>query len=125
PERAPARLPPDQDLRLAPCRPQPRPPRALSLHARRPLDLEGELAAALFPYLVHYKGWPVPRGLGAAEALVPPPLAPPAAWTSLAVPPPARARKRAALQAHATQYRYDADYLLSFVRANELFGDFP
>src|SRR5439155_1108123 len=100
--------------------------RALYLFTRVALwDLEGELAAALFPYLVHYKGWPVPRGLGAAEALVPPPLAPPAAWTSLAVPPPARARKRAAPQAHATQYRYDADYLLSFVRANELFGDFP
>ncbi len=41
------------------------------------------------------------------------------------MPPPARARKRAALQAHATQFRYSADYLLSFVRANELFGDFP
>ena len=98
--------------------------RALYLFTRVALwDLE--LAPALFPYLVHYKGWPAPRGLRAGEALAPPPLAPVAAWTSLPVPPSARARKRAALQAHATQYRYSADYLLSFVRANELFGDFP
>ena len=70
-------------------------------------------------------GWPAPRGLHEAATLAPPPLAPAVAWTTLPVPPSARARKRAALQAHATQYRYSADYLLSFVRANELFGDFP
>jgi len=100
--------------------------RALYLFTRVALwDLEVELAPALFPYLVHYGGWPAPRGLRAAEALTPPLLAPPATWSSLEVPPSARARKRAALQAHATQYRYSADYLLSFVRANELFGDFP
>src|SRR5438046_867468 len=100
--------------------------RALYLFTRVALrNLEGELAPALFPYLVHYRGWPAPRGLRAAEALTPPLLAPPATWSSLEVPPSARARKRAALQAHATQYRYSADYLLSFVRANELFGDFP
>ncbi len=100
--------------------------RALYLFTRVALwDLEGELAPALFPYLVHHRGWPVPRGLHPAEALAPPPLAPPAAWVSLPVPPSARARKQAALRAHATQFRYSADYLLSFVRANELFGDFP
>ena len=74
---------------------------------------------------MHYRGWPAPRGLHEAATLAPPPLAPAVAWTTLPVPPSARARKRAALQAHATQYRYSADYLLSFVRANELFGDFP
>ncbi len=100
--------------------------RALYLFARVALwNLEGELAPELFPYLVHYRGWPASRGLHAGESLVPPLLAPSPAWRSLGVPPSARARKRAALQAHATQFRYSADFLLSFVRANELFGDFP
>ncbi len=101
--------------------------RALYLFTRLALwNLEPAPAPALYPYLVHYKGWPTPRGLPATEPLVPPPpLAPAVAWASIEVPPSARARKRTALEAHATQFRYSAAYLLSFVRASELFGDFP
>jgi hypothetical protein len=34
-------------------------------------------------------------------------------------------RKRAALQAHKSQYGYSAHYLVRFIRPNEVFGDFP
>src|SRR5205823_5871734 len=49
PERDPARFPPYQGLRLAPRRPQPRPPRALPLHARRPLEPRGRARARALP----------------------------------------------------------------------------
>jgi len=81
---------------------------------------------ALLPYLVHYPRWPAPRGWHDELPLAPPaPLADQVRWERTAVPPAARARTRTALGAHRTQMRYSADYLLSFVRANELFGDFP
>lgn len=89
-------------------------------------DLEPELRPALYPYLVHAARWPAPRGFEPTK-----PLEPPArfrdqiAWQVYRLDPAALERKRQALQAHQTQYRASARYLLSFVRPEELFGDFP
>ena len=101
--------------------------RALYLFARVALwDLEKEMTPAVYPYLVHFQRWPKPRGYRPAEPLVPPVvLRPQVAWQSYRLTRQAIDRKWTALKAHRTQYGYSARYLLSFVRPNELFGDFP
>ena len=100
---------------------------ALYLFTRVALwDLEREFRPDVYPYLVHFKRWPKPRGYNPAK-----PLEPPAAirdqipWQAHRLRPDEVERKRQALVAHRTQYAYGAGYLLSFVRADELFGDFP
>ena len=101
--------------------------RALYLFARVALwDLEWEMTPTVYPYLVHFQRWPKPRGYRPAEPLTPPAvLKPQISWQSYPLPRRAIDRKRVALKAHRTQYGYSARYLLSFVRPNELFGDFP
>ncbi len=89
-------------------------------------DLESELRPAMFPYLVHVGRWPSPRGFHPAH-----PLEPPARfreqvdWHMYQLGLGALGRKYRALQAHHTQYNASARYLLSFIKPNELFGDFP
>ena len=89
-------------------------------------DLAGEMHPAVHPYLIHYPHWPERRGLDETH-----PLAPPAAlaaeipWESSALTAARRAVKLAALRAHATQWSYNADFLASFVRPLERFGDLP
>jgi len=101
--------------------------RALHLFTRVALwNIEKEMQPAVFPYLVHFPQWPQPRGYKPAGLLTPPLLyKTSAAWTSSSLTPAETATKHAAIQTHKTQYNYAANYLLSFVRANELFGDFP
>ncbi len=101
--------------------------RALYLFTRVALwDLEPELRPELYPYLIHFKRWPRPRGYRPQE-----PLRPPEVWQQAVVwrSHPLRddevARKHTAIKAHHTQYRSSGQYLLSFIRPNELFGDFP
>lgn len=78
------------------------------------------------PFLVHLPTWPEPRGLAPSQ-----PLAPPAAlnevspWWTLPLERVQVDRKLAALKAHRTQYDSNVRYLDSFIRANELFGDYP
>jgi len=101
--------------------------RALYLFTRVALwDLEREMTPAVYPYLVHFQRWPKPSGYRPAKLLEPPTaLKPQILWQSYRLTRPALDRKQAALKAHRTQYGYSARYLLSFVRPNELFGDFP
>jgi len=101
--------------------------RALYLFTRVALwDLEQEIKPVLLPYLVHYKNWPQPRGWHAGRELAPPAqFADQIAWSRFALSPAQVDVKRAALLKHASQYHTAADYLLSFVRGDELFGDFP
>ena len=101
--------------------------RALYLFARVALSqLEHRLRPQLHPYLVHFPKWPAPRRLAADRPLEPPaPLRDSVAWTRWPLTPEQAAAKREALQAHASQFRYSGAYLSSFVRANELFGDYP
>jgi LmbE family N-acetylglucosaminyl deacetylase len=101
--------------------------RALYLYTRIALwDLAGTLDPVVLPYLVHHPQWPVPLGRHEHAPLDPPAdLADRARWQRLGLDDAERARKLAALRAHATQMRAGEDLLRSFVRANELFGDFP
>ena len=100
---------------------------ALYLFTRVALwDAEAHLTPELHPYLIHYGRWPQPRGYRPAEL-----LEPPAAfrgeilWRAHPLTPAQVERKHAAIRAHRSQYAYSAKYLLSFIRPNELFGDFP
>ena len=101
--------------------------RALYLFVRVALwDLAGELQPHLLPYLVHFKRWPRPPGRHTDRELDPPAqFAEQVAWQRLALTPAQVDAKEAALRQHASQYRASAKYLISFVRRNELFGDFP
>lgn len=80
----------------------------------------------LFPYMVHAKGWPLPRVALPNQTLDPPSrLKNMAHWRRYPVPLKQLERKQEALARHRTQYEYDRAYLSSFVRSNELFGEFP
>lgn len=99
--------------------------RALYLFTRVALwELAAEMQPRLYPYLVHFKGWPRPlKYLPDAE------LTPPAffgdriAWQSYGLSPAEVATKHRALEAHASEVK-STPSLRAFVRRNELFGDF-
>jgi len=89
-------------------------------------NLNGELQPTLLPFLVHHPDWPDPEGLNPDLPLEPPDrLEKDAVWQVSPLTPAEIDRKAAALQNHQTQYKMSADYLNSFMRANELFGDLP
>lgn len=98
---------------------------ALYLFTRVALwDLQGEVAATVHPFLVHYPGWPRTQGLHPGAELSPPDrLLAGFHWQSRELDPEEVASKRLALAAHRTQYGYSAARLLPFVRSNELYGD--
>ncbi len=101
--------------------------RALYLFTRVALwDLPGEAQPALRPFLVHHPGWPSRKGLHETDTLDPPAaMAASIDWQRVPFPADARAAKLTALGAYQSQMRYSGDFLRSFVRTNELFGDFP
>ena len=101
--------------------------RALYLFTRVALwNLEQEMHPEVYPYLVHFKRWPKPRRYDPTRWLEPPRVfAHSVAWQTHRLQPAEVEQKRLALRAHRTQYGYSARYLLSFVKPNELFGDFP
>ncbi len=100
--------------------------RALHLFARVALwDLKGEVDPDLSPFLVHFKKWPEPRGYRPELDLVPPALfKDTVGWIEQRLGTNAIEVKEAALKQHASQFKSAVAYLQSFVRANELFGDF-
>jgi LmbE family N-acetylglucosaminyl deacetylase len=100
---------------------------ALYLFTRVALwNLESRICPEVYPYLVHFAHWPVPRGPLIARPLQPPlPVANPVNWGIVPLSEPQVQVKETALRAHRSQMDVSKNYLLSFVRANELFGDFP
>jgi mycothiol S-conjugate amidase len=98
---------------------------ALYLFTRVALwDLRNEVTASLHPFLVHYPGWPSPRGFHPDTELSPPAsLLAACRWQSHELAPDDVAVERRALAAHRTQYGYSASRLLPFVRRNELYGE--
>lgn len=101
--------------------------RSLYLFTRVALwDLQDELKPELCPYLVHYRNWPLPRGFVPGDPLPPPDLFKDSVdWR---IRPASEAEievKHAAIRRHASQYAVSGAYLDSFLRSNELFGDFP
>ncbi len=101
--------------------------RALYLFTRVALwGLEHELRPEVWPYLVHFPRWPHQPGWHPALPLPPPEkLAGQLPWRQLPLSAAERDAKREALGRHKSQAAYSARYLYSFVRQNELFGDFP
>jgi LmbE family N-acetylglucosaminyl deacetylase len=80
---------------------------------------------AIYPFLIHHEHWPPPSADPPATPLDPPPLLDAEiAWTRRPLDAPAREAKRRALGDHATQMVYSRDFMLGFVRTNELFGNF-
>jgi LmbE family N-acetylglucosaminyl deacetylase len=98
---------------------------ALYLFTRVALwDLQGEVAATLHPFLVHYPRWPREKGFRPGQELAPPSkLLAGFRWQSRELTGEDVDAKRLALAAHHTQYGYSASRLLPFVRTNELYGD--
>ena len=89
-------------------------------------NLESRIHPEVYPYLVHFAHWPVPRGLQTARSLLPPAqLATSVSWNVVPLSQEQIKVKECALRAHRSQVESSGKYLLSFVRANELFGDFP
>ncbi|MCX5800329.1 MAG: PIG-L family deacetylase [Candidatus Eisenbacteria bacterium] len=89
-------------------------------------DLENEINPVVYPYLVHYRQWPTPRGYRPSDSLLPPhELKSRIQWQDHDLNSTEIERKRNALRKHRSQYEANRRYLLSFVRSNEIFGDFP
>lgn len=88
-------------------------------------DLEGEIRPILYPYLVHFKQWPMPRGYHPNIQLEPPQFfSKDISWQMLGLGQEEVSRNYNAIQKHHSQYESCPDYLLSFIRPDELFGDF-
>jgi LmbE family N-acetylglucosaminyl deacetylase len=89
-------------------------------------DLKLDHPPEIFPYLVHFRKWPRPRGFHPDRELMPPPNAllniP---WVSFPLDAAEVERDGMALKQHRTQVESDATDLISLIRSNELFGDFP
>ncbi|MDD5005447.1 MAG: PIG-L family deacetylase [Candidatus Omnitrophica bacterium] len=101
--------------------------RALYLFTRVALwNLASQMQPELYPYMVHYKGWPMPRGYHPQKQLEPPPLfKEQISWQEDMLNSQEVSRKEKALRKQWSQYRSTPGYLKTFVRSSELFGDFP
>ncbi|MFH0795577.1 MAG: PIG-L family deacetylase [Candidatus Omnitrophota bacterium] len=101
--------------------------KALYLFTRLGLwDIENQIKPILYPYLVHYKRWPNPKGYQPERKLVPPAnLNQGIAWQTYNLNPGEITKKYSAVKKYHTQYNTSRSYLLSFIGSNELFGDFP
>ena len=89
-------------------------------------DLKMQNQTELYPYLIHQRGWPSVKGFHPDQSLTPPEnFLPEVSWTSCSLTAQEVEMKIKALKAHKSQYQSTPKYLLSFIRTNELFGDFP
>ncbi len=83
-----------------------------------------------YSYLIHVPGWPLPRNYHPGHVMTPPEkffgdILQLIDWHQLKLTPQEIEKKHEAILRHDSQARVSAFYLLSFVRQNELFGDFP
>lgn len=84
----------------------------------------------IYPYLIHVPNWPLPRDYHPGHVIMPPEkffgdILPLVDWHQLKLTEQEIEKKHEAILKHDSQTRFSAFYLLSFVRQNELFGDFP
>jgi LmbE family N-acetylglucosaminyl deacetylase len=89
--------------------------------ARRLLQRRGQLDKLRY-WIVHAPHWPHPRRYQPQMSLAPPAVAAALHWQSLPLSADERAHKLAALRAHRSQTKLMESFMLSFVRANELFA---
>jgi LmbE family N-acetylglucosaminyl deacetylase len=88
-------------------------------------DLGIDAKVKLYPFLVHYKFWPQPKGHHPQEKLSPPDLYErEISWEISVLNSDEVIRKENALKKHHSQFKTAASYLEAFVRGNELFGEF-
>ncbi len=88
-------------------------------------DLKEEISAQIYPFLIHFKNWPKPRGYRPGEFLRPPgPITAEIQWRNSFLTEKELQKKELALREHRTQYDSSAVYLNSFIKENEMFGDF-
>ncbi|MCX5704838.1 MAG: PIG-L family deacetylase [Candidatus Omnitrophica bacterium] len=82
---------------------------------------------AVYPYLVHCVGWPLPRHYHPELELTPAGkfLESDLDWSSLSLTKDRVENKYKAILMHKSQTASSAFYLLSFIRKNELFSDYP
>jgi len=79
----------------------------------------------IYPYPIHFQKWPQPPGHHPNIDLTPPDiLKDQILWKFHSLTPQEMNKKEKALKRHTSQYNSSKKYLLSFVRPNELFGDF-
>lgn len=91
-------------------------------------DLSGRIKnPAVYPFLVHYRGWPRPRGWHPQLTLVPPKTlsGAPVLWQKLDLAEQEVKKKYKACGFYKSQIPYNPHYLHTFARKNELFGDYP
>jgi len=84
----------------------------------------------IYPYLVHVPDWPLPRNYHPELVMEPPEkffgdVLPVINWRQLKLTKQEMDKKYRAMLKHKSQIGVSAFYLLSFVRQNEIFGDFP
>ena len=88
-------------------------------------DLEGKIVQpAVYPYLIHVIGWPKPRGHHLDLALEPPKKLVGVSWQQLSLTAEEAKVKQTLVDFYKTEIEYNPPYLYSYVRKNELFGDF-
>ncbi|MDD5195791.1 MAG: hypothetical protein PHQ96_08990, partial [Candidatus Omnitrophica bacterium] len=89
-------------------------------------ELENKIHPAIYPYLIHFKNWPLPRGFNPLNSLEPPAFFKnQIRWQRFPLTVAEVTLKNNSLKMHKTQYESAPKYLASFVRTDELFGDFP
>ncbi|MCU0651852.1 MAG: PIG-L family deacetylase [Candidatus Omnitrophica bacterium] len=91
-------------------------------------DLEWELPRPkIYPYLIHWVGWPMPRHYRPELTLSPPQsfLGSPILWSEDKLTPEGLEKKHQAVLCYRSQTASSAFYLLAFARKNELFGSYP
>jgi LmbE family N-acetylglucosaminyl deacetylase len=89
-------------------------------------DLEGKIVQpAVYPYIIHVVNWPKPRGHHLELALKPPARLNEVAWMTLALSETEAKAKQKLVDFYDSEILYNPPYLYSYVRKNELFGDFP
>ena len=100
--------------------------RALYVFTRAALWESKTEQVNLYPYLAHYHHWPTPKGFYPVKPLTPPaPFEKEISFKKYLLHPVEVERNLKALEKHKTQYASNTEILSSFIRANELFGDFP
>ncbi len=82
-------------------------------------------APDIFPYLIHVIGWPVPQGLHSDLRLVGPKKINGVKWQEFELNTVEIREKQNAIAFYKSQNTYNPRYLYTFVRRNELFGDYP
>ncbi len=100
---------------------------ALYLFTRVALwDLEAKgIKPELYPYIIHVLGWPMPRGHHLNLELKVPEKLIGISWKQLPLTTQETKIKQLMVDFYKTEIEYNPPYLYSYVRKNELFGDFP